>query len=169
MGQVCLLDNLLSKWDRLVYSTIYLLSKWDRLVYLCPIYTRLIYSIFCRVNGNEAHLLDNLSTKWDRPIYSIFCRVNRPAQILISHRADGPHSRLLNFLSSRWAVRVNGSEHIQGCHAVNRIKFEIKTLKFYVTYFLRLNTCIKYSGKNYQKRPVFSMEGTAGQGTVSWI
>ena len=62
MGQARLLDNLLSKWDRLVYSTIYLLSKWDRLVYLCPIYTGLIYSIFFRVNGsNEAHLLDNLS------------------------------------------------------------------------------------------------------------
>ena len=126
------------------------------------IYTGLIYSIFCRVNGsNEAYLLDNLSiwewgfgvsvvmagswserdviwlkpshhislhrfsvliniiiwymiptilfpdnllSKWACPIYSIFRRVNRPAQILISHRADGPHSRLLYFLSSRWAV-----------------------------------------------------------------
>ena len=73
---------------------------------------------------------DKLLSKWACPIYSIFCRVNRPAQILISHRADGPHSRLLDFLSSRWArpiysifcrvngpgpssrwaVRVNGSE-----------------------------------------------------------
>ena len=42
-----------------------------------------------------------------------------PAQILIICRADGPHSRLLDFLSSkrpgpssRWAVRVNGSEHM---------------------------------------------------------
>ena len=49
MGQARLLDNLLSKWDRLVYSTIYLLSKWDRLVYLCPIYTGLVYSS----NANE--------------------------------------------------------------------------------------------------------------------
>ena len=55
---------------------------------------------------------DNLLSKWACPIYSILCRVNRPAQILISHRADGPHSRLLDFLSSRWAVHVNGSEHM---------------------------------------------------------
>ena len=59
-----------------------------------------------------SHSPDNLLSKWACPIYSIFCRVNRPAQILISHRADGPHSRLLDFLSSRWAIRVNGSEQL---------------------------------------------------------
>ena len=36
------------------------MSKWNRFVYLCLIYTVLIYSIFCQVNGNKAHLLDNL-------------------------------------------------------------------------------------------------------------
>ena len=39
-------------------------------------------------------------------------QIGVPAQILIISRGDGPHSRLLDFLSSRWAVRVNGSEHM---------------------------------------------------------
>lgn len=51
-------------------------------------------------------------------------------QAFIFHRADGPHPRLLDFLSSKWAwlicslfFRVNDSEHIQS----KRTKAFIKT------------------------------------------
>ena len=51
--------------------------------------------LISRADGPHSRLLDFLSSRWAWPIYSIFCRVNGP----------GPSSRL--------AVRVNGSEHIQ--------------------------------------------------------
>ena len=54
---------------------------------------------------------NDLLSKRACPIHSINRRViNRPAQILISHRADGPHSRSLDFLSSKTgpAHRVDG-------------------------------------------------------------
>ncbi len=88
-----------------------------------------------------SHSSEDLLSTQACPIYSINRRVNRPAQILISHRADGFHSRLLDFLSSRWtrpiysifprvngpgqsnrwAVRVNSSENYTCMYSTSTI------------------------------------------------
>ena len=75
----------------------------NRITYLPEVDTMQVGILFLLSHSSKDFL-----SKRARPIYSINRRVNRPAQILISHRADGPHSRSLDFLSSKPAHRVDG-------------------------------------------------------------